>query len=999
MSKRYHKGMKTLTVLVTTSVLLLAVTVLAARAQQDRAQLSGVVRDAQGAVVPEAALELTQVDTGFTRRTVSGDEGLYRFASVTPGQYLLSASKDGFETVAVSGIVLNVGQTRALDLELTVGLLSTAIEVTAPATVINRSSAEIGEAITREQIDAMPLNGRNWSTMMTFAPGATNTGEGNQGNIRFFGRARDDNNWTFDGVDATGVKDPRTEASLRLVMSTEAIAEFRVSSTGYSADGGTGAGAQVNLVSRSGSNRLTGGVFNYFRDDALDSRRVLDTLPEEPPFRLNQYGASLGGPVVRNRTFFFATFEGLRQRLDVANQTAALVPSATYRAQVLARQPGLAPVINAYPIGTARTSNPDVDQYFGRRRLSWSEDSFLARLDHRFDDRTPAFVRINGVNGIIDSEVRSDLLETRRSESFPMNATAQVQRILTPSALAEVRLGWNRSPLERLDQGLGAEGYEIRNMFTPTRATLFNEEKPQSFSYIGNVVLTRGRQTIKVGGEVRRVHVDVANSASTSIRWNSSADFLANVTNRIRIDGELPLARARRWYGIGYAQSEWRLTSALTMNLGLRYEYYSVMQEADGRGNVFDIVACPPSATSIYCAPGTPWYSSDPNNLAPRVGVAWSPSGGWVVRGGYGIYYSVGQNDDVTAAIDSLATRGELLTPASFPVSPFAGQVLSLANSRPRALQRDRRDMYAHIYSATVERELPGSARAQISYVGSRGRNAFSRLFVNTIDPSTGRRPAAPFLTTQIDRKSNLGETEYDGLLLSLQRNFSGGFLLQANYTLGRSRDNNAGNGEGSEWQDARCGDCEWGPSDFDARHVLAINAFYELPFGSGRRYLQSGPGAALLGGWDVSAVAYARTGRPVTVLVNRTGPDGNDVNQRPNLIAGVEPVTGDISQWFNPSAFAVPTAGQFGNAPRNGFRGPGAWQIDLSVSRQIRFGSRLSMELRADGFNVFNVDQYGNPARDFTQTLTFGTPTPLNTQPTGTGTARQFQLGARLRF
>jgi hypothetical protein len=854
--------------------------------------------------------------------------------------------------------------------------------------------------VTNRQIEATPLNGRNWATLMTFAPGATNSGEGNQGNIRFFGRARDDNNWTFDGVDATGVKDPRQEASLRLVMSAEAIAEFRVSSTGYTADGGTGAGAQVNLVSKSGSNRFTGSVFEYFRDDALDERRVLDTLPEEPPFRLNQYGFSMGGPIVRNRTFFFGTFEGLRQRLDVANQTPALVPSAAYRARTLAAQPALEPVINAYPLGTAPTSNPDVDQYVGRKRLTWSEDSFLVRVDHRFNDETPAFVRINGVNGVIDSEVRSDLLETRRSEAFPMNVTGQVQRVMSPTTLAELKFGWNRSPLERLDQGLGAEGYEIRNVFTPTRATLFNEEKPQSFTYAGSLAMTRGRHHVKLGGEFRQIHVNVANSSATSVRWNSSADFLANRTNRIRIDGELPLQEGRRWYGIGYAQTEWRAVSTLTVTAGVRYEYYSVMEESSGNGNVLDLVNCPPNAQTIFCPAGTAWYANDPNNVAPRLGLAWSPSEVWVIRGGYGMYYSPGQNDDVMAAIDSMAQRGELTAPASYPVDPYVPLVQASANSRPRALQRDRRDMYAHIYSASVQRELGSQFTAQAAYVGSRGANAFNRIFVNTIDPTTRVRPAAPFLTTQIDQKGSLGETEYDGLLLSLQRGFRQGFQFQANYTLGRARDNNAGNGEGSEWQDARCGECEWGPSDFDARHVFALNTSYALPWGAGRAHLTEGAAAAILGGWDVAAVVYARSGRPVNPIVNRTAPDGNDVNQRPNLVGSAESaVTGNIDNWFNASSFAVPAANQFGNSPRNGYRGPAAWQLDISLTKRIQLGGRSVLDLRIDGFNLFNIDQYGTPNRDFTQSLTFGLPTPLNSQPTGTGTARQFQLGVRLGF
>ena len=241
-------------------------------------------------------------------------------------------------------------------------------------------------------------------------------------------------------------------------MSTEAISEFRVSSTNFTADAGTGAGAQVNLVSKSGTNQFQGSVFEFFRDEALDERRVLDTLPEEPPFRLNQYGFSLGGPIVRSRTFFFATYEGLRQTLDTANDRPALVPSAAFRAQVAAVQPALVPVINAYPLGTGRTSDPNIDEYRGRKTLKWDEDSFLVRIDHRFTDAASMVVRFNGVDGLIDSEVRSDLLETRRSAAFPKNFTAQWQQMLSPRAVAEFKFGWNSSPLDRIDQGLGARG-------------------------------------------------------------------------------------------------------------------------------------------------------------------------------------------------------------------------------------------------------------------------------------------------------------------------------------------------------------------------------------------------------------------------------------------------------------------------------------------------------------------------------------------------------------
>lgn len=968
-------------------------------AQVDRATLTGKVLDASGAVAPDVSVEVVAQATGVVRDTRTLSDGTYRVAGLPSGVYLVTFSKASFQSAIVDGLRLDVGQVRTLDTTLSVSGVVAEVQVRADATPLDTRTAEIGAAVTGTQIQALPLNGRNWASMMAFAPGATNTGEGSQNNIRFFGRARDDNNWTFDGVDATGVKDPRTEASLRLVMSTEAIAEFRVSSTNFSADSGTGAGAQVNLVSKSGSNDFRVGLFEYFRDESLDSRRVLDPLPEEPPFRLNQYGVSLGGPIVRNRTFFFATYEGLRQRLDTANDRPSLVPSAAFRAQVQATQPALAPVLAAYPIGTARTSDPNIDEYRGRKTLRWDEDSFLVRIDQRAGDRGSVVARLNGVRGVIDSEVRSDLLETRRSEAFPTNFTTQYQHVLSQHAVAEFKFGWNRSPLDRVDQGLGAEGYEIRNAFTPTRPTLATEEKPQSISYLGNLTASRGRHTIKVGGEFRQIHVNVGNGPAVSVRWNSIADFLANRTNRIRVDGELPLAQGRRFYGIGYAQTEWRMTDALTVNAGVRYEYYSVMKEADGRGNVLDIERCPPTASSIYCAPGTPYYFADKNNFGPRVGLAWTLNSRWVARGGYGLYYSPGQNDDVTAAIDSLAVRGDLTTAAAYPVQDDLAAALSLANSRPRALQRDRKDMQAQIYSGSLQGDLGADFVLQVGYVGSRGRNVFNRIYVNTIDPVTGARPAGAFLTTQIDRKSAMGRTEYDGLTIGLQRNMQDGLLVQGTYTLGRSMDNNAGNGEGSEWQDARCGDCEWGPSDFDARHSAALNMVYQLPFGEGRARRLTGVAGGILNDWDLSAVLLAKSGRPINVNIARTAPDGSDVNQRPNLVPGIEPVTGDTSRWLNVAAFAAPSANQFGNSPRNGFRGPSAWQFDLSLNKAIRFGARRSIDVRLDVFNVFDIDQYGNPAKDFSAPLTFGLLSPLNSGPTGTGTARQAQLGLRVNF
>lgn len=366
-----------------------------AHAQVDRATLSGIVRDASGGIVADAEVVAVAPETGLTRTARSGTDGAYRLAGLPVGRYSVTVSKAGFETVILGQVVVGVGENLTLDAMLPVGAVTDTVEVAATTSLVNRSSAEIGSVVTSTQIQNTPLNGRNWASLMTLAPGAVNTGDGSQGSIRFFGRARDDNNWTFDGVDATGVKDPRQEAALRLVMSTEAIAEFRVSSSNYTAEGGTGAGAQVNLVSKSGTNTFRGSAFLFVRDDAFDARRVQDPNPGKPEFSLYQGGGSLGGPIVRNRTFFFATYEGLRQELDVANSRPALVPSRLFRDLVAATQPVLTPVMNAYPLGTRATANPNVDEFFGRKTLTWDEDSYLVRVDHRLSANTTLFGRYN----------------------------------------------------------------------------------------------------------------------------------------------------------------------------------------------------------------------------------------------------------------------------------------------------------------------------------------------------------------------------------------------------------------------------------------------------------------------------------------------------------------------------------------------------------------------------------------------------------------------------
>src|SRR5262245_42352771 len=317
-----------------------------AAAQTINATLQGTVTDSSGGVLPGVAVKLQSPSTGLSREVVTNAAGVYVFNFLPSGGYAVVAELSGFKSWRQDNIRLEIGQNLELDMKMEVGRLEEAVTVQGASPLLEYTSPAIGTVIQSSQLKELPLAGRHWAGLMLLAPGAINTGEGTHLSTRFFGRARDDNNWTFDGIDATGVKDPRQDSAARLIISTESIAEFRVSSSLYSAETGAAAGGNVQLISKAGTNQLHGTVFNFIRNDAFDAP-PFGTVSDLPPFSLNQFGVNAGGPVVPQRTFFFANYEGLRQRQT--QSFTRFVPSAAFRAGVTA---GLASVVALYPRGT-----------------------------------------------------------------------------------------------------------------------------------------------------------------------------------------------------------------------------------------------------------------------------------------------------------------------------------------------------------------------------------------------------------------------------------------------------------------------------------------------------------------------------------------------------------------------------------------------------------------------------------------------------------------------
>ena len=975
-------------------------------AQPDRATLTGTITDASGAAVTGAAVTAVQTATGLRRESLSNDAGLYVLPGLPVGVYEITVKRAGFSEAKLSNVTLTVGQRATVNVKLDVSAVSSQVDVSAEAVALNKVSAEISGVINGSDLAGLPLNGRNWASFMLLAPGAVNTGEGNQNTVRFFGRSRDENNFTFDGVDATGVKDPRQEANLRLNISLDSIAEFRVASSLYNAETGGGAGAQMNLVSKSGTNDFHGGVFEFFRNDKLDARRPIDAA--RPPFRLNQFGGSVGGPIKKDSTFFFTNFEGLRQRL--AQTQIGFVPSAAYKARVSATSPALRGVMDAYRPGTSPTADPNIDQLNMVGSQPWREDSGLIKVDHRFSDKTSMFARYNVDDGVID-EIRNALLETRTSNFRTQNATVQLQHVFSPAVLSETKLGMNRSALRRDTNGTFNEGVSIPG-FVSLQISRGEVEIGTSYSLVQTLSWIRGRHAFKFGGEYRPVHLVFSDTGSLQTAFANRDDFIINRANSISFGGANPSAKVLRPYYFAFAQDEVKLTPTFTLSLGARYEYYAVSKTSDGRGRVFDLYRC-----EGFCAPGSPWYFPDRNNWAPRVGLAWSPQalgGKTVFRAGYGLFFGPGQLDDVNAALDSIPETYSLSQRdqpnLSFPAARFLSQARSSGIS-PRSLQRDRRDGYSQQWTFSIQQELPKNFVGQVAYVGNNAHHQFGRTFINVIDPATGRRPFPNF--SNVGEKNNQGNSSFNGLQASLNRAARSGLNWSTQYMWSHAINDNSGAGDGAQTMISECRRCDRGNADWDVRHTFTASAAYELPFGRGKRFnFANGAANAVLGGWELSGIGTSRTGRPVNITVNRSAadlpngvastPGDSAPPQRPDFVPGASfyPDVRTPGQWFNLAAFRAPLRGTWGNMPRGLLRAPGLWQVDLALGKRTRLTERFNLDFRAEMFNLFNRAQYGLPNANISQPAQFGRITSVvNATPTGSGGPRQVQLMLRLNF
>ncbi len=1029
-----------------------------ASAQQIEARIVGRVLDQSGAALPGVTVNVTSKQNGAIRTAVTEADGTYVVTNLAPGSYVVTTELAGFQEQA-RDVTIGVAAVEKVDMSLQIAGLTEQVTVVAAASVIDTTSARIGVNVSPDEIKFLPVNGRNFANLMTLATGATSDGNGGWSSVRFNGKSNQQNYLNYDGVDGTYVWDASpgylnaTGSQFRLQTSMESVAEFRVNSGLAPAESGLGAGGNITVVSKSGGNRFTGSVFEYFRNDGLDSASKYDDRKQ--PLELNQFGGSLGGRIVSNKSFFFVSYEGLKQTTGLSfteavpsdeaiRRITAGEPVGSGAGQSAARTQAVAPLLAGFPRGTVATSNPLLALATLDTQAKQTEHSVSFRADHRFSNSQLLYGRLLYSDGDVDTPDRTVTPRRVHATQTPVNLVFNHQSIYGTNLINEVKLGFNRPKYDAV--AFGPAGYDptqvslsgtVTSQSVDARGTtgvarsgllvratsnastngqLYN---PRSISISDNLTSTIGAHTLKFGGEYRNIESQFQFLGSTEITYNGINEFIDNRPATVAVALDSPTFTPQQYYAIGFAQDTWRANSRLTLEIGVRYDFYSVVKEKDQRAKPFFI------EENDFGTDPDNFYNPDKNNFSPRLSAAYQLTDKTVIRGGYGLFYGPGQFEDRIQPIENFIERRRVqstdIPTLAYPVDPATYRnLLSI-----RGYTHDRPDEYNMQYGASVSQELPGALNLTVGYTGSRGRDMFLRGVANTFDNSTRVRPFPA--VGQVDYKTSgcldglvingnsvqgCGRANYDALQISATRRFQSGLTGGLQYQFSRNKGTTQGSNEAATASNTFDYDTEFGSNLSDIPHTFNGSLIYMLPF--------DGPVA---GGWRVGGIVNARSGVPINVVINRPDtvtvggatvtnvPGGNTRGtQRPDLVPGVDPYLKQGVRWLNPAAFAAPLPGTFGNLPRNFLRGPSFWQLDLTLSKDLRFDQNQGIQLRVEVFNITNRLNYENPAANlpagtvgqpFNDTVagTFGYMLgPLN-RTVGLGTARQTQVSIRYLF
>ena len=1000
-------------------------------AQGTTGSISGFVADDTGAALPGATVTVRQVETDQKRVLVTESAGRYRAPQLVPGKYDVIVELPGFRSARVTDLTLAIGQDAVVNVTLRVGGLDEQVIVTGEAALVNMRQSSVAALVDEKQIRELPLNGRDFSQLTLLQPGVTaspstqqqvDRGMGTQ--VSIAGARPNQISYQLDGTDANTQGNGSPGSAAGGLLGVETVREFQVLVNNYSAEYGRSTGGIVTAVTRSGTNAFKGTLFEFHRDSRFDSRTFFDDPNEDiPPFVRNQFGGYLGGPVVKDKTFFFGSYEGLRQDRGVT--TIATVPSRATRARTDISA-ATRPYLLLYPEPNGRETGA-TGLYSVQVTSPTRENYALGKIDHTISSAHSISARYSWDKAQVnqDQPIPNWTTDTRtKSQSF----VAEHKWIVRSNLLNVAKVAWNGAyeatdNLEKLafDSTLFfVPGTRFGNISISSLTPLGPDTNTPTFinlksvQLIDNVTWSRSSHNVKAG--INYTHYMNDQNSSFDYGGNYAFTSLENfVQNRPgTYEGQAQGSTTdRRWrqdlVGL-YLQDDWTARRNLTVNVGVRYEFFTTPHELSGRE------ASMPDLQGARTVAGGPIFRNPSlTNVAPRTGFAWDLTGDGknALHGGAGLFFEPILSNIYRAYGNRTPPYYALINPSNptFPTPPTAGASPLL---RLDLVDYNIRNPYRVQYNLTYQRELPGRTVVTAGFVGSRGYNQIRNVEYNQAIPQIQSDGSYFFPLGSTRRNPNFGSMRlrtsdglswYQGLIAGASRRFNAGVAVQASYTLGKSEDLGSQAVGSADFDNSYQPRYAFDPmdnkglSDFDIRHNFAFNATWELPLG---RSL-SGAARALAHGWQVSSIVTLRSGIPFTPVLGvdraRALPRSGGAGQRPDLVAGcsLNPVTGGADQYFDADCFSLPAAGTFGSVPRNTITGPGFGSWDMAFFKNIAVTGGRRIQLRAEGFNITNRVNFGLP-----QTTVFnaaGRVSNAGQITTIVGTARQWQLGVKVDF
>jgi hypothetical protein len=1027
---------------------------------QGEASIQGTVSDSSGGAIPGVAIRIKNLETGAERHLVTEEAGRYDAASLPVGHYEVRAEKTGFRSEEKTGVLLVLGQRETVDLVLQVGDVRQTVQVESAPTVVAISTEDVSGLVGEKQVKELPLNGRSYDQLMTLNPGVVNYTSQRAGGIgtsnsvvgsmfAASGRRPQENLFLLNGVEFTSASEiNNTPGGVSgQLLGVDAVREFSVVKDTYGAEYGKRPGAQVNIVTASGTNQFHGDAYEFLRNSALDARNFFDH-GDIPPFRRNVFGGSLGGPIRKDKTFLFGNYEGFRQNLGLSDLT--LVPDAASRAHAVASiQPllDLWPVANGPELLTSLGAPSGIAEAFSNPVQRIREDFGTARLDQISTDHDS----FAGVYTADDSEAHSptsnpsSLVQVFLREQV---ASLSETHVFSPSLLNRATFGFSRGafyfnsgttvdlpswvhqgqPVGAVVVGGGTTlngASQITNGGTNAGSNLRTARNLYTLS--DQVSFTHSNHLFSFGGWLEKVQANdvLVQDQYGQVSFTNLQTFLqGNVSTYTYAPSYTPMSW-RSLEGAFYAEDTIKLKPSLELRIGFRGESTDGWNEAHGRASNYAFA--PNGVIETQPVVGNSAFSVNHAKFlpAPRVGAAWSPfaSKKTIVRAGFGLYYAL--LDNLSYRLDQNGPFNSVFAVKNISFSEIGPDATySAARVVPSGVQPNLKTPTVESWSLKIEQQLSSNTSLGISYIGSHAYHELLSLDANlptpTICPASpcpaGYPAGAYYYPTGAPLANNTvwntthwfsqGISSYHGLEVDVNRRFGHGLQFRGVYTFSKTLDD----GDNMNTSVATNSPAfvanplqpkaDYGRASFDVRNAAVIHATYDLPFGTGNTSREHRWVERLVGNWQLSGIQTFQSGLPFTPQLSYNPSNDGDTrnpvrpSRNPNFTGPL--ILGGPNQFFNPSAFVQPLPGTYGNAGRNILEGPGLAETDLSLTKKFSLSERLSMQFRSEFFNLFNRTNFNNP-NPVVYALATGGPSPTAGVITSTSTtSRQIQFGLK---